>query len=786
MSISSPWRSKDRSASLPVEDSPAAAVVLPTSTVQAGLPMIVVTAAVAGLTVFAYWGVWNFQFVNFDDGTYVFDNPHVTGGLTGENFRWSWTSFRGSNWHPLTWISLQLDATLFRPTAAGFHATNLFLHVCNSGLVLLLCRRFWSSLWPGILVAALFAVHPQHVESVAWISERKDVLSTFFGLVALLLYCRFADRPTICRHLAVTTAYVLSLLTKPMLVTLPFLLLVFDWWPLRRLRTAEQSGLQAPTRSLRGLVLEKLPWFVLSLASCVVTVLAQRSGGALRDLGDLGTAYRLANAVAGYAFYVLKAFWPTGLIVFYPPPDAYPLAGTVVGATWLLGLTGVLLAFAKRRPYLLFGWLWFVGTLVPVIGLIQVGAQAYADRYSYFPLIGLLVMVAGTLLEVARRGPAGRAIAVALGCAAIAVCTALTREQQEYWQDGKCLWEHALAVTPDNYCAHRHIADLLAEEDCIPEAIEHARAAAQLWPYQVSYVQLAAFLVRAERYDEAIEQYRNAVRSDPADVDSQLMLGNLLLQRYRPEEAIESFEEALARESGWADAYNGLATAHALAGHHDRALRNFKAAVAAEPRNPLYHNNLAQELARTGDSQAALSEFAEALRIDPHYAEALNNRGNVLASLARWPEATLSYRDAIEQDAGVARYRFNLAMALEERGELEGARRQYEAALAIDPDWPRHATEKAWALATAAEAAQRDGPTAVRLARQACQAKQAPLPAALDALAAAYADTGQFADAVQAAGQALERARAEGDAELAAAIERRIEMYRENKPFRTD
>jgi tetratricopeptide (TPR) repeat protein len=588
-----------------------------------------ITALVA-LSTCAYWGVWRYSFVNFDDGLYVTDNPHVTGGLTAANFHWAWSSLHAVNWHPLTWLSLQADASLFGPTATGFHVTNLLLHVANSVLLLLLCRRFFSSVWPGVVVAGLFAVHPQHVESVVWISERKDVLSVLFGLLALIGYCRYAERPSAGRYLAVTVAYLASLSAKPTLVTMPFLMLVFDWWPLRRLAPPAGGKVEGdePSESYRSstdrwdslrsshpttitqrsslgwLIAEKIPWCVVTIGSCMVTVMAQRAG-AIRDTGDFDLAYRLSNAVAGYAFYVVKAIWPADLIVFYPGPDSYPINETLLRSAALLGITALARALRRSRPYVLFGWLWFVGTLVPVIGLVQVGYQAYADRYSYFPLVGLLVIFAGAIDELARARPAGRAAAAVIAGGAIAACLALTCQQREYWRDSRSLWQHALAVTPDNFCAHRFMADLLSAEGRPSEAIEHSQAAAAAKPIRNLYVHLGQLLLEAKRYDEAIEAFQDAVRNQPNDAESHFVLGDLLLKRQRPQEAARHFEDALAWQPGWGDAYNGLATAQSLLGEHKLAQESFAAAVAAEPSNALFRNNLAGEMARTG--QAARS-----------------------------------------------------------------------------------------------------------------------------------------------------------------------------------
>ncbi|HVX13113.1 MAG TPA: tetratricopeptide repeat protein [Pirellulales bacterium] len=755
-----------------------------TSKVRDRLQVLGVVALLVGLSVCAYWGVWDFAFVNFDDGLYVADTPQVKGGLTAGNFSWAWSTLRGANWHPLTWISLQLDASLFGPAPRGFHITNLLLHACNSVLLFLLCRHFWNSIWPGLLVASLFAVHPQHVESVAWISERKDVLSTLFGMLALVSYCRYASRPSAGWYLAVTIAFLMSLLAKPMLVTLPCLMLVFDWWPLRR--RAPATGAQSPSESLAWKMFEKVPWFAMSVALCVVTIVGQRAGGALRSVSDFGLVYRVSNAIAGYLFYLGKTIWPTDLIVFYPPPTSYPPVDTIVRAAILLAITALVVVLRRSRPHLLFGWLWFLGTLVPVIGLIQIGQQAYADRYNYFPVVGLLIMFAGEAFEMSRRHAVARVAVGTLACAAAAVCFGLTQRQCVVWRDSKSLWERTLEVSPTNFCAHRFMADLLVDEGRLDEAVEHSQAAAAAWPVRNLYVHLAQTLTQAERYDDAIQAYEHAVQREPADADSHYMLGTLLLKRGHPSEAATHFEESLAWSGGWGDGYNGLGHAQAQAGEHEPALKSFAAAVDAEPRNAVFHNDLAVQLARMGDTTGSLAEIAQALEIDHHYAEAFNNRGNVLASLERWPDAALAYGEAVGEAGQVAEYRVNLAMALAERGEVERARRQYGAAAALEPDWQVRAREKAWQLATATAAAQRDGATALRLARQVRHADEPPSPAALDAIGAAYAELGRFDDAVRAAEQAIEYANRDGAAQLAAEIEQRLELYRQGKPFRSE
>ncbi|HWB12503.1 MAG TPA: tetratricopeptide repeat protein [Pirellulales bacterium] len=744
---------------------------------------VFVLALLAALTAFAYSGVWHFSFINFDDGLYVFNNPQVKCGVTRTSFLWAWSNLWAGAWHPLTWNSLQLDATIFGPFPGGFHAVNLLLHISNSFLLVWLCRRFWSSVWPGALVAALFAVHPQHVESVAWVSERKDLLSTLFGFVALLAYGRYANQPSVTRYLLVTFAYLLSLLAKPMLVTLPCLMLVFDWWPMRRWAAAEQGSEAPKPCSIGRLISEKVPWLFMSAAISTVTLFAQGTGGAVANLDELTPINRLCNAEAGYCFYIEKAFWPAKLSPFYPLPPKQPVAAVLLGSSLLLIATAVIVAVRRRLPEALFGWLWFLGTLVPVIGLIQVGGQAYADRYSYFPLIGLLILFAAFVRALWLTGWGGRTASLLLGLGAVVVCTGLTRGQREYWCDSESLWRHAISVDAENYVAHRQMADLLAEQGRLAEAITHSEEQAAHWPYQISFVHLADLLVRAGRYDEAIEQYENAVRDRPSSPNSHLLLAKLLLERGRPDEAAREFEEALAWRNGWADAYSGLATAQDRMGDREQALQSWAAAVAAEPTNANYHNQLGELRARVGDTDGALKEFETASQIDPGNAEAWNNRGNVLAALEHWPEAALAYREALERDPDNPHYRFHLALALHQRGEIDSSRRQYKIALAREPDWPRQAAEAAWKLATAAEVRDRDGQAALRLARQACEATEPCPPAALDALAAACAELGRFEDAQAAAERALERARSIGDHLLAGEIEGRLGLYRRHESF---
>jgi tetratricopeptide (TPR) repeat protein len=746
---------------------------------------VLAAGAIGAITLAAFWGVWNAGLVNFDDDLYVSNNPYVTGGLSGANVRWALTTGHAGFWQPLTWLSFQLDASLFRGRVAGYHVSNLVLHVLNAILLMYFWRRVTGACWASAIIALLFAVHPLHVESVAWVTERKDMLSLFFGLLAMVAYVRYAERPSARRYALVAACFVLSLAAKPMLVTLPFLLLVLDAWPLVRARPRVETATGETVSAWPRLVVEKLPLLALAAAFSLITARAQADFGAVQSLGKISIASRLETALTGYEFYLRKTVWPVDLAVFYPRGQtaASPLA--LLGpAAMLAAITAFTVWQHRRRPYLLVGWLWFVGTLVPVIGLVQSGDQAYADRFSYFPLIGIFLAAAMALEELRRSLPRVGVVATTVALLSIAALAVVSHEQLRHWRDSESLWRHALAVTEDNYSAHAHLADLLLADGRTDEGVDHASEALRIYPSYAKHLQFAQILLGLERYDEAIDQYRAALELEPNNAESHLSLGALLLKQHRYYEAQRAFEEAVACRTDWAEAWTNLGTAHAIQGDNHEALKCYHEALQLDARNPECFNNIGQVLTRQGKYEAALRAFDQALKLDSRYAEAHSNRGNALAYAGRLAEAAVAYRDAIEQQPDVARYRFNLASVLAERGEADLAQRQYGLAMRLDSDWPQRASKEAWKLATSAEANQRDGATARRFARQACEAVSSPSASSLDALAAAYAETGDFELAEAEARRAADAARASGAEQLARDIERRLEIYRGKEAYR--
>ncbi len=499
------------------------------------------TAAVlAGVTFVAFAGTLEGGFVNYDDPCYVTENPSVTGGLSLGSVRWAFTTFQCSNWHPLTWLSLQADASLSRgpdgqPEPRGFHLTSVLVHSANAVLAFLALRSLTGTFWRSLAAALLFAVHPLRVESVAWVAERKDVLSVFFGLLALWAYAAYARAPSTHRYLTVILTLALSLMCKPTFVTLPFLLLVLDWWPLGRV---ERPG------SWRRLALEKLPMFAAAAVSCALTVRAQ-AGEAVKSLADYPAAVRGANALTSYAVYLGDTVWPANLAPFYPHPRGLPQAWQLAAAALLLaGITAAAVTLRRRAPYLLTGWLWYLGTLVPVLGLVQVGLHAHADRYTYFPQLGLLVALCWGAADLtpARARPA----LAALLAAAVLVLLARTQEQLAVWHDSVTLWEHDLRAVGPNQTALLNLGFEWDDRGRWEEAARCFERAIRLDPdFDLPHINLGNVRVVQGRFADAEREYREVCRITPGSPGAHANLGNVYLQQGRLDEAAKELDTAL-------------------------------------------------------------------------------------------------------------------------------------------------------------------------------------------------------------------------------------------------
>jgi tetratricopeptide (TPR) repeat protein len=537
-------------------------------------------------TVAAYQHVTECQFINFDDDTYVEKNPNVQAGLNGQNLWWSLTSTESANWHPLTWMSLQLNAAIQGHRPAGYHLTNLLIHAANTVLLFLVLRRMTQAVWRSAAVAALFGLHPIHVESVAWIFERKDVLSTFFFIVAIGAYIRFVEQPSHGRYTLVVVAFALGIVSKPMVVTLPCVLLLLDYWPLERI--GSETGIPSAARLLR----EKLPLFALSVLCSLITLYAQQI--ALRTSEEYPFFERLANAANAYVGYIGRTFWPVHLSFFYPyHHDAswwQPMC-----AVLLLAGTTVFAALGRRRRYLFTGWVWYLGTLVPVIGIVQVGVQALADRYMYIPSIGLFILVVWGSYDLYCLLPSTvwlRPVARSFGLVACALilffCAWLTRLQVEHWRTSWTLWENALDVEPGNYLAHRMLAFLYLD------------------------------LHKKELEEEAIRHLRLAIDSNPYDEKSYTFLADILQKQNKLGQAMEVWKEGLRRSPNQAEWHHNLGV-NLLESDPDRGLDELLQAVRLKPDLALTHLVLARELERRGrrDEAALHLDKARSLMSGP-------------------------------------------------------------------------------------------------------------------------------------------------------------------------
>jgi tetratricopeptide (TPR) repeat protein len=571
-----------------------------------------------------YAPVRQFGFVTWDDPQYVSQNPQVLAGLGWQSIRWAFTTTHAGLWVPLTWLSLMLDVEVWGSGAAGHHVTNLLLHAANTLLLFGLLHRSTGALGRSAFVAALFALHPLHVESVAWITERKDVLSTFFGLWALWAWVAYARRPGGARYFAVAAAFGASLMAKPMLVTLPFLLLLLDVWPLGRLRLSSSApdGRERHRAVLLALVREKVPLFSISLVAGVVTYLAQERAGAVSALEAVPLGARIQNALVSYVAYIVKMLWPSGLAGLYPQRALPPT--WVLGSAALIGIltAGAILA-ARRHPYVPVGWLWYLGTLVPAIGIVQVGIQARADRFTYVPVIGLFIVIAWGAWDLALRWPQRRA---ALAAAAVAVCVALAaaaRAQVEVWRNSFTFWQHAVDVTGENGRARGNLGLALAELGRTGEAIVQYTEAIRITPELVDvHTHLANALARQGNTAGAVAHYQDALRFDPSYLEAHNGLGSALDDQQRYAEAITHYREALRIDPGSAMVHNNLGAALLNLGNVAEAMPQFTEAVRLAPDDVGFRFNAAVVLARAGRGEEAARQAAEVLRRRPDHADA--------------------------------------------------------------------------------------------------------------------------------------------------------------------
>jgi tetratricopeptide (TPR) repeat protein len=617
-------------------------------------------------TLLVFWQVRNFDFVNYDDDLYVYENQHILNGLTPDGIIWAFTTCYLGYWQPLTWLSLMLDCQLFGSDPGWMHLVNLFLHLANTLLLFAVLRKMTDSLWPSAFVAAAFAIHPMHVESVAWIAERKDVLSTLFWLLTLAAYVSYVKRPSIFRYLISLVLFAIGLMAKPMLVTLPFVLLLLDYWPLNRFNSqpAKTSGRQphkpAPIHdglaSLYRIIIEKIPFFVLSTVSSVITFLTQQAGGGIVDIKTIPLKDRVGNACLSYAAYMGKMFWPQNLAVHYPfnAVGSITLGQFVPYAFLLVGVSFLVLRFWRTRKYLLVGWFWFVGTLIPVIGLVQFTVSSYADRYTYIPYIGLFIVIAWGLPELLSKWPQRK---MALGISMVIVLTTLgicAHQQISYWNNSTALFSHAIEVTQNNYLAHNNLG--------------------------IAYGSLG-------RHQDAIETYKQAIRIKPDFADAHYNRGVAYGSLGRYQDEIEAYKQAIRIKPNYAKAHYNLGIAYGSLGHHQDAIESYKQAIRIKPDYAMAHCNLGAAYGMLGRGQDAIESFKQAVRIKPDYADAHYNLGIAYGELGRHQDAVDAYKQAIRIKPDYAKAHYNLGVAYVNLGRHQEAIDAYKQAIRIKPDY---------------------------------------------------------------------------------------------------
>ena len=632
--------------------------------------------AIAAVTIAVYVPVRQYEFVSIDDPLYVSENPVVARGLSWEGVAWAFTTGHAANWHPLTWLSHMLDVRLFGMAAGWHHVTSVALHVANALLLFLLLARMTRRAGASAFVAALFAVHPLHVESVAWVAERKDVLSTFFWLLTLWSYLLYAGMPgragspqaapgTPSRRAWYGLAlafYALGLMAKPMLVTLPFVLLLIDWWPLGRFG---RNG-----KTWRALAWEKVPFLALAAASSLVTFLVQHQGGAVSNLAVIPFGQRAANAAIAYGAYALKTVWPSGLSVFYRHPQSIPAVPLAASAAALIGVTWLAIRLARSRSYLLAGWLWYVITLAPVIGLVQIGRQAMADRYTYVPLIGLFVVAAWGAADLLARWPARRVVLPVAASVVILLCAAAARAQVGHWANSTALWQHALDVDRGNYYALNSLGAMASD---------------------------------AGRVDDAVARFSDAIRFAPDYPEAYSNLGLAKVAKGLPAEAIPLYRKAIELNPSLAEAHNNLGVALTTLGRAAEAVPEHEAAVRLKPGSASFHTNLGAALYSSGRAAEAIAPLTEALHLQPDLAPAHTGLALALTAMGRLGDALPHFTEAARLQPGSDTAHQYLGIALAGAGRFGEAIEQLNEALRLNPDnaTARRALEMATARAQA-------------------------------------------------------------------------------------
>jgi tetratricopeptide (TPR) repeat protein len=628
-----------------------------------------------------YLPVRNHEFVRFDDDVYITQNSNVQSGLSWQNIKWAFTTRQAGNWHPLTWLSHMLDCTLFGQNAGRHHLVNVLFHLANTILLFIVLSRMTKGLFTSAFVAALFALHPLHIESVAWAAERKDVLSTLFWLLTILAYVRYTQRPSAGRYIAAIAFFVLGLLSKPMLVTLPFVLLLLDYWPLERIRNPK-SEIRNSGFSILNSLIEKIPFFALSAISSLITFFVQQKGGAMSVI-PLGM--RIDNAICSYLNYIGKMFWPLRLAVFYPlAPGYFPVARAVIYAVILALVTVLLVYHGRRFKYLLVGWLWYIGTLVPVIGIVQVGSQAMADRYTYIPLIGLFIIIAFGAADLLRNIPFRKSISAALALVILSACVLVTSLQLRFWKNSFLLLDHTMTIVENSS------ASVFSGLGNPADSAKHLSGAFRDIPNSpIIHNNFANVLKDVGKFDEAIEHYKFALELDPNFDVARRNLASVLVARGDYDEAIKQIKISKGPDVDVAWLHQDLAVYLKTQGKIEDAVIQLKKAIALKPDSAGLLNSIGIALVENGQPAEAVEYYNRVLRIDPNNIFTHGRLALALATLGRTDEAIGHCRVVLNARPNDVEMHINLGLLLQKQGKLDEAVESYKKALQIDPSCKR-------------------------------------------------------------------------------------------------
>ena len=734
---------------------------------------VLICLALGLTTLGLYLPVLHHDFIQYDDQQYVTENPRVQAGLSAAGLRWAF-GFHAGNWHPLAWLSHMLDCQIYGARAGGHHLTSVLLHIATALLLFLVLHRLTKAGWRSAAVAALFAWHPLHVESVAWVAERKDVLCGFFWMLTLWLYARYAAKPSPARYLFVLGSFVLCLMAKPMGVTLPFVLLLLDYWPFNR-----REGDRWQVKDVLRLVGEKVPLLALSALTCVLTMSAQEI--AIVSTAGLPISQRIAHVLVAYNHYLVAMLVPRNLAVYYPYQLQIPAVTLICAILVLATMSLFAVKNLRQRPYLIVGWLWYLGTLVPVIGLVQVGDQAWADRYTYLPLVGLFVPLVWLTGEFITRRRVSQSLSVVV---AVALLVA-TSVQLSHWKNTRTLFKHTAAVTQRNALATTMLGSLLAREGKWEEAMQHYQTALGYSPnYPEAHFYMGNALDEQGKLDEAVAEYGKALWFRPTQEQTHIFMGIALGKQKKYDEAIGHYTDALKLNPDSAVAHNNLARILHTLGRFDAAIDHYNAALQIDPGLAIAHNNLGILLLQKGDVNEGTTQLREALRLKPGNAETEFNLALALNQKEQWSEAAVLFKKQLGSHSSDPKAHLEFAVALAHLQKTREAMGEYAAAILIQPDYPDALDGLAWILSTAAKADFRNGPQAVPMAQRASALTGGNDPVKLKTLAAAYAETGNIPDAIATVRTAKDLAAKANRPDLVNECERMLEQFQRSEPWR--